>query len=65
MLPPSSGFGGINSSTPFAPFPTPLAGMRTRELHGTEYYHLDSPTDAGYAEQMRAMCGREEEDMTR
>ena len=69
MLPPSTyptGTGGIISSTPLVqPFSTPSKGMRTRELHGPEYYHVGSPVDPGYAEQMRAMYGREDVDPPR
>ena len=39
--------------------------MRTRELHGSGYYHVGSPVDTGYAEQMRAMYGREDVDPPR
>ena len=46
------------SNTPFIPpFSTPTTGLRTRELHGPEYYHVGSPADPGYAESMRAMFG--------
>ena len=39
--------------------------MRTRELHGPGYYLFGSQADPGYAEQMRAMNGREDEDPQR
>jgi phage shock protein A len=69
-MPPPSNLpaltGGIIGSTPFAhPFSTPSTGMRTRELHGPEYYHVGSPADPGYAEQMNAMYGRDEVDPPR
>ena len=58
--------GGIVSSTPFVqPFATPLTGLGTRELHGPGYNHVGSPADPGYAEQMRAMYGRDEVDPRR
>jgi hypothetical protein len=64
MLPPttlSTLTGGITSSTPYVqPFSTPSTGLRTRELHGPGYYHVCLPTDPGYAEQMRAMYGRDD-----
>jgi len=51
--------GGIISNTPFVqPFATPSTGLRTRELHGPEYYHVGSPADPGYTEHMRAVYGR-------
>ena len=61
-MPPPSNLptttGGIISNTPFVPpFSTPSTGLRTRELHGPGYYHVGSPADPGYAEQMRAMYG--------
>ena len=69
MPPPTTyltGTGGVIGNTPFVPsFSTPLTGMRTRELHGPGYYHVGSPADPGYAEQMRAMYGREEADPPR
>ena len=52
-------------NTPFVPsFSTPstVTWLRTRELHGPAYYHVGSPVDPGYEEQMRAMYGREEVD---
>ena len=61
MLPPTTLpnlTGGIVSNTPFVqPFSTPSTGLRTRE---SGYYHVGSPADPGYAEQMRAMYGRDE-----
>jgi hypothetical protein len=62
-MPPPSIFptttGGIISNTPCVqPFATPSTGLRTRELHGPGYYHVGSPVDPGYAEQMRTMYGR-------
>ena len=39
--------------------------MRTRELHGPGYYHVGSPADAGYAEQIRFMYSRDELDPPR
>jgi hypothetical protein len=37
-----------------------LAGYSLTALtHGPGYYHVGSPADPGYAEQMRAMYGRE------
>ena len=69
MPPPTTyptGTGGVIRNTPFVPsFSTPSTGMRTREFHGTGYYHVGSPADPGYAEQMRAMYGREEADPPR
>jgi len=54
------------SSTPYVqPFSTPAIGLRTRELHGPGYYHVGSPADPGYAEQMRAMYGRDDIDPPR
>ena len=50
--------GGNIGSTPFVPpLSTPSTELRTRELHGPGYYHVGSPTDPGYVEQMRAMYG--------
>ncbi len=47
--------GGNIGNTPFVPpLSTPSTGLRTRELHGPGYYHVGSPADPGYAEQMRA-----------
>ena len=44
MPPPTTyptGTGGVISNTPFVPsFSTPSTGMRTRELHGANYYHV-------------------------
>jgi hypothetical protein len=64
MLPPTiypSGTGGIISDTPFVPtLSTPSTGLRTRELHRPGYYHVGSPADQGYAEQMRAIYSRED-----
>jgi len=61
-----AGIGGVISSTPFAlPFPIPSTGMRTRELYGPGYYHVGSPADAGYVEQMWAIYGREDVDPPR
>ena len=58
-LPPITG--GIISSTPFAPpFSTP-----STELHGPGYHHVGSPADPRYAEQMRAMFGRDNVDPPR
>jgi hypothetical protein len=61
MPPPSNvpaAAGGAISNTPFVPPPaTPSIGLRTRELHGPDYYHIGSPPDPGYAEQMRFMYG--------
>jgi hypothetical protein len=55
-LPTSAG--GNIGNTPFIPsVSTPSTGLRTRELHGPGYYHVGSPADPGYAEQMRAMYG--------
>jgi len=69
MPPPTNhpiGTGGVISNTPFVPsLSTPSTGLRTRELHGPGYYHVGSPADPGYAEQMRAMYGREEVDPPR
>ena len=69
MPPPSTHparTGGVNGNTPFVPpFSTPSTGLRTRELHGPGYYHVGSPPNPGYAEQMRAMYGREEVDPPR
>ena len=69
MPPPTTyptGTGGVISNTPFVPsFSTPSTGMRTRKLHGASYYHVGSLADPGYAEQMRAMYGREEVDPPR
>ena len=60
------GTGGVISNTPFVlSLSTPSTGMRTRELHGPGYYHVGSPADPGYAEQRRAMYGREEMDPLR
>ena len=61
-MPPPSNFptttGRIISNTPFVPpFATPSTGLCTRELHGPRYYHVGSPPDPGYEEQMRAMYG--------
>jgi hypothetical protein len=54
---PATG-GGAISNTPFVPPPaTPSTGFRTRDLHGPDYYHIGSPPDPGYAEQMRSMYG--------
>ena len=50
--------GGNIGNTPFVPpLSTPSTELRTRELHGPGYYHVGSPADPGYAEQMRAMYG--------
>jgi hypothetical protein len=61
MLPPSNvpaAVGGAITNTPFVPPPaTPATGLRTRELHGPGYYHIGSPPDPGYVEQMRYMYG--------
>ena len=69
MPPPTNypiGTGGVISNTPFVPsLSTPSNGLRTRELHGPGYYHVGSPADPGYAEQVRAMYGREEMDPLR
>ena len=69
MPPPTTyptGTVGVISNTPFVPsFSTPSTGMRTRKLHGASYYHVGSLADPGYAEQMRAMYGREEADPPR
>ena len=60
------GTGGVISNTPFVPsLSTPSTGLRTRELHGPGYYHVGSPANPGYAEQMRTMYGREEMDPLR
>ena len=61
-MPPPSNLpataGGNIGNTPFVPpLSTPSTGLRTRELHGPGYYHVGSPADPGYAEQMRAMYG--------
>jgi hypothetical protein len=66
-MPPPTNYpvatGGIITNTPFTTSSsTPSTGMRTRELHGPGYYHVGSPADPGYAEQMNAMYGREERD---
>ena len=38
------------SNTPFVPpLATPSTGLRTRELHGPDYYHIGSPADGTYA----------------
>jgi len=61
-----SGSEAVIGSTPFIPpLSTPSTGLRTRELHGPGYYHIGSPADQGYAEQMRAMYGRDEMDPPR
>ena len=69
MPPPNnhpSGAGGVISNTPFVPpVATPSTGLRTRELHGPDYYHIGSPADHGYAENMRAMFGRDDIDPPR
>ena len=69
MLPLSNyptGTGGIICNNPFVPpFSTPSTGMRARELHGPGYNHVGSTADPGYAEQMRAMCGKEDVDPPR
>jgi len=72
MPPPSNlptSAGGNIGNTPFIPpLSTPSTGLRTRELHGPGYYHVGSPADPGYAEQMRAMygtAGREDKDSLR
>jgi len=58
--------GVIMSSTPFVqPFSNPSTRLRTRELHGPGYYHVGSPADPGYAEQMRTMYGRDDVDPPR
>ena len=72
-MPPPSNLpttaGGNIGNTPFIPpLSTPSTGLRTRELHGPVYYHVGSPADPGYAEQMRAMygiSGREDVDSLR
>ena len=61
-MPPPSNLpattGGNIGNTPFVPpLSTPSTGLRTRELHGPGYYHVGSPADPGYAEQMRFMYG--------
>jgi len=62
----SSGAGGAIGSTPLIqPLSTPSTGFRTRELHGSGYYHIGSPADQGYAEHMRAMFGRDDMDPPR
>ena len=54
---------GIVSNTPFVqPFSTPSTGLHTRELHGAGDYHVGSPADQGYADNMRTMFGRDEMD---
>ena len=61
-----SGVGGVIRSTPLIPpVATPSTGLRTRELHGPDYYHIGSPVDPGYAENMRAMFGRDDIDPPR
>ena len=69
MPPPNnhpSGAGGVIGNTPFVPpLTTPSTGLRTRELHGPDYYHIGSPADQGYAEHMRAMFGRDDMDPPR
>ena len=58
--------GGIVSKAPFVqPFSTPSTGLRTTELHGAGYYHVGSPADPGYADNMRAMFGRDDVDPPR
>jgi len=52
--------GNIGNSPFIPPLSTPSTGLRTRELHGLGYYHVGSPADPGYAEQMRAMYGTAE-----
>ena len=53
MPPPNnhpSGAGGVIGKTPFVPpLSTPSTGLRTRELHGPDYYHIGSPADGTYA----------------
>ena len=69
MPPPNtnpSGTGGVIGNILFMlPLSTPSTGLRTRELHGLGYYHINSPADQGYAEHMRAMLGRDEMDPPR
>ena len=69
MPPPTNylvGTGGYIDNTSFVlSLSTPSTELRTRELHGPSYYHVGSPADPGYAEQMRAMYGREEVDPPR
>ena len=69
MPPPKnnpSGAGGVIGYTPFMPpLSTPSTGLRTRELHGPDYYHIGSPADQGYAEHMRAIFGRDDMDPPR
>ena len=61
-----SGSEAVIGNTPFIPpLSTPSTGLRTRELHGPGYNHIGSPADQGYAEQMRAMYGRDEMDPPR
>jgi len=56
-----SGAGGVIGNTPILPpLSTPSTGLRTRELHGSGYYHIGSPADQGYADNMRAMFGRDD-----
>ena len=56
----------VTGNTPFVtPVATPSTGLRTRELHGPDYYHIGSPADLGYAEHMRAMFGRDDIDPPR
>jgi hypothetical protein len=66
MPPPTNypiGTSGVIGNTPFvSSLSTPSTGLRRRELHGPGYYHVESPADPGYAEQMRAMYGLEEMD---
>ena len=72
-MPPPSNLpttaGGNIGNTPFVPpLSTASTGMRTRELHSPGYYHVGSPADPGYAEQMRTMygtAGREDIDSLR
>ena len=63
---PPSGAGGVIRNTPLIPpVTTPSTGLRTRELHGPDYYHIGSPADPGYAENMRAMFGKDDSDPPR
>ena len=72
-MPPSSNLPATTTgnigNTPFVPpVSTPSTGLCTIELHGPGYYHVGSPAETGYAEQMRAMygtAGREDIDSLR